>query len=476
MFDESTFQVLIALNISIFAAVIAHAMGRWACVTGMLLLLSFGNLPISIASPWLPSSTALTALQGVPFGYTAVVAVLLTILSRPQSRLELHLRRWSYALLVLIAVYGAYGMVKNGSVASLIYLRMLASPFLMTMIGAWAALDVTRETMLKTIKINGLIAAALVLTEAFAPQAYLETINYPTFHSLKSGDDFFDAKSVIFARERRLFNMREFENVKFYKPAGPTFNYPSGSYICYMGVFASICLGNYISAIITFAALAALSTKSGLAMCVLSLAALLPFPPRAGPRWWMALTVCGLYVAGSFVYLSSGKDLHSYSLKSSIRQIPSNPLGQGLGYGGSSTVERKINWEDDMIIGESGVAIALNMMGLASVALYLYYFMMVRLAIRRNNPFVDRVGFAIGFIGLIVIGNSVLQELAVGPYGLGFIFLMLANSECAPAKAIAALVPRPAMPMYAGVMGPPPDWPLRDEPFPRPSEAERSHV
>lgn len=434
MLDESQLYILLAANISLVCAIICWSTGPRACVTGMLLLLSFGNIPICFFSPSLPSPDSLVALQGIPFGYTAIVAAFVALLTRSLSPVERRLRRGCYLMLGLITLYGLYGVMRNGPVASLIYYRMFASPFLMMLIGCWAASQMSRKALLATIKTVGIVAAFLVFTEVVFPTYYLDAINYPQFHSLKTGEELASAESAIFARERRFFNMREFEHFVLYKPAGPTFNYPSGSYMCFMGLFAGICLRHYLSSALMLAAIAALSTKSGAALCLLSLVAILPFSSRPGRRWAAAFAICAAYVAVSFAYLSSGHDLHSYSLMSSIREFPHNPYGQGLGYGGAATVEREITWDDNMIIGESGVAIALNMMGACAAVLYAYYLGLIRWAVRRTDPSQDHVGFAAAFLGLVVIGNSVLQELAVGPYGLGMVFLIIAVSECERAR------------------------------------------
>ena len=70
-----------------------------------------------------------------------------------------------------------------------------------------------------------------------------------------------------------------------------------------------------------------------------------------------------IFVICSLLYLYSLKELHSYSLIASIINVFSYPFGKGLGFGGAITATREYTWDYMMLIGESGIAIILNMMG-----------------------------------------------------------------------------------------------------------------
>jgi hypothetical protein len=122
---------------------------------------------------------------------------------------------------------------------------------------------------------------------------------------------------------------------------------------------------------------------------------------------------------GAIWILYNDLSIHAYSLLSTLFQVPLSPLGHGLGFGGSLTAERVLSWRFDMLIGDSGLAITLNMLGLPGLLLYYFYgFLLARaLAIARSLADLPLLCFA-GLLA-VAIFNSVVQELAIGPYGVG---------------------------------------------------------
>lgn len=95
------------------------------------------------------------------------------------------------------------------------------------------------------------------------------------------------------------------------------------------------------------------------------------------------------------------------------------------------TVEREITWEYNMLVGDSGVAILLNMMGVFSFILIFIYIVMLRhtyMWAKRNS---DNDVFVLAAALLVIYINAVMQELAVGPYafGLALFFIMLKISN-----------------------------------------------
>jgi hypothetical protein len=84
-----------------------------------------------------------------------------------------------------------------------------------------------------------------------------------------------------------------------------------------------------------------------------------------------------------------------------------------------------ISWDFDMIVGDSGLAIALNMVGIFAIFVYLFYLRFLSQIYKAlREKFDYRLAVIMGFLSL-AIANSVMQELAIGPYGVGMALLLL---------------------------------------------------
>jgi len=103
----------------------------------------------------------------------------------------------------------------------------------------------------------------------------------------------------------------------------------------------------------------------------------------------------------------------------------------------------RYTWDSAMLVGDSGLAILLNMLGLAGFVVFaLYSQVFVREAIIAPRQPLARERLLVAAFGIGVAGNAILQELAVGPYAMGMAMLMLAlaqHGDAARAPATGAM-------------------------------------
>ncbi|WP_415883593.1 hypothetical protein [Neptuniibacter sp. QD34_54] len=387
-------------------------------------LFVFSNVFISFFSQNIEGKLVLNILQGVDFALISIFLIFV-ILKWFVVLKEDFLIKLLLANFVVVVIYYLYGLINNGFVHSSIYLRMLGYPFIMGVMGYWVGSVLSGLSVLRFLSFVGLFVAVFVIVEFTFPEILYYAINAPDFYKLKLDDGYMTLDYLIESRQRRIFNMPGMEHVMVFKPAGPTFNYPSTSYILVFGLISAFLIKSYLVFFLCLLALMMLGTKAALA-CVLFVfisSCLFKFNFRFNV---LILFVSGLFYAlTSVLIMSLSNNIHIYSLMSSINHIGSNPLGKGLGWGGAATVERVVTWDYDMLVGDSGVAIALNMLGLFSVILFISYivflFNMADFFKKINNY----EAFCFTGVGVAILSNSVLQELAIGPYGIGMVFFVI---------------------------------------------------
>lgn len=135
------------------------------------------------------------------------------------------------------------------------------------------------------------------------------------------------------------------------------------------------------------------------------------------------------YLAGALVLvlLIVGyffNDPHTYSLLTSFMKLPLKPFGGGLGYGGSVGGGGLVyDYSSlDMLNGDSGLAVVVNMFGF--IGFYFYFIFSKYILNMAGSKCLGVYCSAIG--GLI---NSIFQEEALGFYGLCLVIVLIYFSE-----------------------------------------------
>lgn len=381
---------------------------------------AFGNIFLSCFSPLIEDRTLFLIVQGGPFVLTSLIGAHAVIFGwRRLSPFNF----LAGASILLLLAYFIFGIATNGFVEASIYLRLFISPILLLVIGLYFQSLGQRTVVLRSLYSVGLFAGILIFVESLAPTYYYEFLSAESFFSLKEERPGLTVEALAQDRVRRFFNVSFFEHIQVFKPIGPTFHYPSSSYLLIYAIAAACMLKRRYSAILMLFPLMLLSTKASLVMLVFLAIGILPsrFRPPAG----MVLAISGLVGVLAVLVMELTQNVHSHSLISSILNASNNLLGRGLGFGGSITAEASNTWQYDMLVGDSGLAVILNMLGLPGLILYFVYY-----RIAGNFLIVGRAAasdsglFLTGALLAGCIANSILQELAVGPYAMGLAMLI----------------------------------------------------
>lgn len=427
---DSSFLVAMAMFLVVFS-IWCFVSGRKVLLLSLLALMMFSNVVISALSPLLASKTALTVFQGINFGFACIVfsIVFLKIHRSFEQGLGEDWRDSTVFFIVLVLIYFAFGVFKNGFVAASIYLRMFFFPIALAYIGYWIGKQLKIQVIELVFVFLGVVTAIFIVTEVFVTEYYYYAINAHDFFSLKGDEDAaLSIRDLVIKRMRKLLNLYIFQDVLVFRPAGPTFNYPSSSYIIVYSLMSSLLVRAYWAIPILLIGSILLGTKAGFVSIFFVI------------FWWglakarifhkpMTVNAIGLlYGVLALAIMLQGNDIHTFSLLSSIYNFPKNPFGQGLGFGGSTTVEAKATWEYDMLVGDSGVAMSLNMFGVFSVFIYMYYMVKLWRVVECGSVLKDIHLYMFSVFGVAIMYNSIIQELALGPYAIGFsLFLICAR-------------------------------------------------
>lgn len=419
-------QIVLALVLAIGLVLWSLRDARTALVC-LLFLLILSNPLIALFSP-LIEATAFRAFLAVDFVYAGLLVgfLLLHQLMRRQRGLVTKELLLGVALCALLLAYYLLGIIQNGFENATIYLRMFLSPLLLYCIGRWVGRTVRYDDAVRTFQVFAVVVCVLLFFEVAFTRAYHMALNSESYFALKDGRGFFNVEELIWHRQRRLLNLKFLEELVVYRPSGATFNYPSTSYLLCFGLALAAGYRRAFLAALLLVGLALIGTKAAAAF-VLWLACfrlVRRLPARLGNAG-RVLFVTG-YVFATLAILYWGQSVHAYSLLASLIQLPSHPLGRGLGFGGSVGTERVYSFDSDMLIGDSALAIAINMMGLVGLLLLMIYGRGVAQAMRRAVVGRDLALYTLAVFGLFAVANMVVQELAIGPYGIGLFLLFLA--------------------------------------------------
>jgi hypothetical protein len=389
-----------------------------------LLLFVVSNLFISIGSSVLTTKLQLNILQGVDFLFCCIVSLFFVLrYARLLNKSEIY--TYSIIMCIFLVAYFIIGVAGNGFIGASIYLRMFLYPFILIFFGFWVGLSINISYIYKSLSIIGLFSAIFVLIEFTMPEVLYFLLNADDFYKVKLDEPRMTLDYLIETRQRRLFNFHLFNDVSVFKPAGPTFNYPSTSYLLIFGFFCSLFIQRHLAAFLILLAVAVMATKAGSLVLMFGLMSMFIALKISHSRRFIIYFAALVCAALSIWLMSLDNNIHMYSLLSSIANLKVNWAGQGLGFGGAMTVDRIVTWELDMLVGDSGVAIVLNMLGIAGVMLYIYIFWFIQKVMRISEELLDMPTFVFCSLGIIILVNSIIQELALGPYAIGLVLFIL---------------------------------------------------
>jgi hypothetical protein len=432
-------SVVVLLLVIVCLGFLVVFLGRPATLVAVLAVLAYKALSISIFSCSIEDIRFFRALQAMDFLFVMTVTMTVLVVSRPVRDSVLSIRTLSGRNMLIIG-----GILAGGALTGLllnpfdhfaIYLRLLFYPLMLYVIGTWLGRTLDLRTAAMLVVFTLLPVALLVLIEFVVRAPYHDLINSSCYQSLRLGrsSQWYRLEDVMLFSTSRLYNIELFGDILVAKPYGTTLNYPSTSYLLLLGLLASWLVRRYILLVLFLVATLLMTTKASLFM-LLSLLAVPVIVRRFESRLRNGLVwgwLLGFGVLATAWLVLTGRNLHAYSLLASLASVPGHPLGNGIGWGGSLSVQEvSYTWDSEMLIGDSGLAILLNMLGVAGFAVFLLYAQVfVREAVTAGTQAGGRERLLVATFGIGVIGNAVLQELAVGPYAAGLAVLMLAIAQ-----------------------------------------------
>ncbi|WP_105103517.1 hypothetical protein [Microbulbifer pacificus] len=410
----------LSLVLMLLGAVVVFIVSPALIPAYWLVLLLFSNVFIAFWSDHLASELSQKILFSLDFLF-CIFAVFLLIFFHPGCC-------WKEAkmllpVIVIAGLYFLYGAYVNGVKDAIVYLRSIFYPFLIYFFGITYTKCVRNLDYEDLIIKAGIVAVAFLVLEILFTELVYSIFSVYRYMELKKGIPGLDMYELLDMSTRRLLNSNLFPDTEVIRPSGFILHAVSSAYLFSICFLLSLKMRQYKASILFFFGCVLCGSKGAI---VLSLAVLASYLfPILNYRNWMLPSIAFVYSISAIYLGLLLKDPHFYSLVSSIYAMPQNPLGSGLGYGGSLTTGTDHALDFFSINGDSGFAVLLNMVGCTAVFIYWTY----REIYRRhdqalNNNVRLRAAFAAYYYFLIA--NSFFQEEGFSPYSMGLLVFVMA--------------------------------------------------
>ena len=423
----------------------------------VIFAMMYQNLIVSLLSPAITDQEAFNFIRGYAFLTTVVVWLTLVggFLAAPDrhSPLVRRMVRQGIWLLMIVGLFAAIGLVKNGS-AAIIYTRNIVTPILLLHIMllisgrmrvgigpvlqiyagilfacGWFEMLAHREWL---TLISGYMYWALNTSPLFGT-GYWEQILAQTGFVYRDLDDFFRI---------HLFNSSFFSGISVLRLHGPNIHAVSFGYaLAFMALYL-LASRRFLFAALAVPLLVLASAKGAFVVVlfvILAWTATRVLGPR--PALHMMLALALVYAVTMFVTGWMTGDYHIIGLVGGLKGFVSLPIGHGIGSGGNLTGSVSVEeWSKAQESGsfdgavESAVGVLLYQMGAAGLIVIAYYLAVAREAWRRyaRSGLLHQGSAAFGT--LVVVVNGLFQEEALfSPLALGlmlaFAGLVLGSAE-----------------------------------------------
>jgi hypothetical protein len=447
VFLHVTNHMAAIISCVLLALVIANYATRTVPVV-LIVAYLFQNFFVALVSPHLETLDELNSIRAYNFLLTAVTWLLLAASYWISNRNFDHGMRLligvSTGALVLIGFYFCGGLLAD-PVSAVIYLRNIATPFLLLQIFALAAYR-ERIELMGPLKLITAMALLYGYVELFHQEALHRLVNGDTYITLSIRQSYEAGAWVEEMRETgRVIRsyldtmVIDFLNTPFLadwgfklnRLVGPNFHSISFAY-CVAGL-AVILTGTrrWWFALLALPLLLAIGSKGALLLLVLSSVLLLAvsYLP-ALRRLWIVVGILVCYAAIGIWIGINADDYHVIGFLGGLRGFISNPLGHGLGVGGnlSLNMAAQIDWSRSQGLGhtdvavESAVGVLLYQVGMGGILLLGVLAWVGKKLWRLYLVSLDPV-FAVAAIAmLIMLVNGIFQEEALfSPLALGLL-------------------------------------------------------
>jgi hypothetical protein len=438
---SQTAAILASVALSATVAMVAPAATLPVLVFGLL----FQNLVVALVSPAIDTLDQFNTIRAYTFIMTCVSwAVVAVQFLRTRADFEPGLVRMLVAttgVLALVAVYFAIGFAA-GQDSAIIYLRNIATPFLLFQIAAVLAFR-------HRSALSGFLIAVTAVVLVYG---YLELFAHDVLFRLINGDSYMmlsirqQYESGVFLREMLqtgrvirdytdtmtidLFNTPLLGDlgIRVYRLGGTNFHPISYAYAIASLTLIMVSIGQLWSVAAALPLLVAIGSKGALALVLacfggLGLAAL-----TSGNRpFWGLAGLLGAYVATGLVVGLQAGDYHVIGFFGGLNGFLHNPLGHGIGSGGNLSMNMaQIDWSRAQAAGEtevaveSAVGVLLYQMGVFGAALLGCVGWLGWRAWQMFRASGARIHAIVAFALITILANGVFQEEALfAPLALG---------------------------------------------------------
>jgi hypothetical protein len=429
----------------------------------------FQNLIVSLLSPAIPDPDAFNFIRGYAFLTTVMMWLVLTggFLLAPERHTPAirQLVKRGIGLLMIVGVFAAIGLVKNGS-AAIIYTRNIVTPVLLLHImlltsGRWRIgigptialyaailfgcgwLEMTSRDTWLTVT-NGRSYWALNAA-GLAATGYWEQILAQTGFVFHDISDFFRIN---------LFNTPYLAGITVLRLHGPNIHAVSFGYaLAFMALYL-LASGRPFFAALALPLLVLASTKGAFVVVIFVVIGwAVTRMLGARPALWAMVALAVVYAVAMFVRGLADGDYHVIGLVGGLKGFASLPIGHGIGSGGNLTGSVSLEeWNKAQATGsfegavESAIGVLLYQMGAAGLLVVAYYLDVALRAWRRyaRSGLLHQGLAAFGI--LVVVVNGLFQEEALfSPLALG-LMLAFAGLVLGSAERVEAQEVRPAGP------------------------------
>jgi hypothetical protein len=345
--------------------------------------------------------------------------------------------------LVLIGCYFLRGLLAD-PVSAVIYLRNIATPFMLIQIFALAAYR-QRIEILGPLK---LITALALL------YGYVELFNQEALHRLVNGDTYITLgmrqiyEAGFWVREMQETGrvirsyldtmVIDFLNTPFLadwglklnRLMGPNFHSISFAY-CIAGLAIILSgTGRWWITLLALPLVLAIGSKGALALLAISTLTLLAVSYLPIRRLWPYAGLLACYAAFGIVTGIRADDYHVIGFLGGLRGFLNDPMGHGLGVGGnlSLNMAAQIDWGRSQGVGhtdiavESAVGVLLYQAGVGGIVLLAVLAWIGTRLWRLYRASLDPIFAAAGIAMLTILVNGIFQEEALfAPLALGLL-------------------------------------------------------
>ncbi len=441
------FGVVISL---LFGFLIGAAFAGFA-PTALVVFFLFQNLLISLASPSIGSEFALTAMRSTNFALTlSIWSVLMFSYIVDYSKFQAISKQVNSVALVmcLVIFYFAIGFIRFGE-PSVIYFRNIFTPLIFLHISLivfhkynFKFTDALSVLML-TLLFYGYVEFAFdkELWEAFNGDIYARLSSlrlkiYPLGPWLEDMQQTGRVTRGIFESGKvHFFNFELFSGFdqKVHRPSGPNLHSVSFAYalaIISVSLFAAGKKAYLIAALPLLLLIGSKGATVFLAVCLIGFAATKYSKSSAIIIGYVG--ILAFYAIAAIVTAIALKNYHALGLIAGIEGFFSNPVGSGLGSSGILALEfSDIDWDKAQqtgktdVVVESAIAVLLNQMGIAGVAIISLNIWLARKAWAVFQRTGERSAAVAAFMLLAITTNGIFHEEAMfAPLAQGMVMIM----------------------------------------------------